>query len=81
MDICTDPNALKLISIVLDGIDVLLVLGVVTLIILGMVDFFKATLAKDNEGIKKNSMLFFKRLFPAMLMFFRNRFCRLYKKC
>lgn len=69
MEFCTDPNALKLINVVLKVINVLKVAIIVVLIVMGMIDFFKSVFSKDAEENKKNSMLFVKRLISAALVF------------
>ncbi|MBE6138370.1 MAG: hypothetical protein E7173_01325 [Firmicutes bacterium] len=69
MDICTNPNALKLLDVVLKAVDILKIAIMVVLIIIAMIDFGKSIFSSDQNVTKTTMTLFAKRLIAAMLIF------------
>ena len=69
MTVCTDPNALKLIVIILKVIDILKIAVLVVLIVMGMIGLAKAVIAGNPDEIKTSTRLFFKKLIAGSLVF------------
>lgn len=69
MDICTNPDILKVIYFFLIILDIVKIIIPIALIVLGLIDFSKAVISNDESAQKKKANLFFKRLFYAILVF------------
>lgn len=69
MDVCTNPDILKVIAFFFLIIDIVKIIVPIGLIIIGIIDFSKAMISNDEGSQKKCATLFFKRLFYAVLVF------------
>lgn len=69
VDVCTNPDILKVIyfaKLILDIVKIVIPIG---LIIMGMIDFSKSVVTSDDGIQKKNMKLFVKRIIYAVLVF------------
>lgn len=62
------PSALM--SVVSTVVTIIQIGVPIVLIVLGMLDLFKAVISQKEEDIKKNQQLFLKRLLAAAIVFF-----------
>ena len=69
MDICTNPDILKVIYFFLLIIDIVKIIIPIGLIIIGIIDFSKAIISSDEKDQKKCVNLFLKRLLYGVLVF------------
>ena len=69
MDVCTNPDVLKVIQFVFLIIDIVKIIIPIVLIIYGLIGFSKAVINSDEKEQKKNVQLFFKRILYAILIF------------
>lgn len=69
MNICTDPNALKIFAVILKTINVLKVVVLVVLIVVGMFGLAKGIISGNQEDIKLNFRLFIKKLIVGSIVF------------
>lgn len=69
VDVCTNPDILKVICFILILIDFVKFVVPVGLIIMGMMDFAKSVMANDENAQKKNVNLFIKRIIYAVALF------------
>ena len=69
MDVCTNPDVLKVIYFVLLIIDIVKIIIPIALIIYGLIDFSKSVITNDEKVQKKKISLFFKRIFYGLLIF------------
>lgn len=74
---CTNAKLetiIRLLKLVLQIVQLVIPIG---LIVLGSLDFAKGVFAQDESAIKKNQMLFVKRLIAAVLVFFTSLIVRI----
>lgn len=69
MAACTNSGILRVIYFFLLIIDVIKIIVPIALIVLGIIDFSKATLTSDDKVQKKKFNLFMKRILYAVLVF------------
>lgn len=69
MDVCTNPEILKVIYFFLLILDIVKIVIPIALIILGLIDFSKSVIINDEKIQKKSVTLFFKRILYGVLIF------------
>ena len=68
-DICTNPEALKTFRFIGNILRVAFIVIPILLIIMGSIDFMKATMAGKDDDIKKAQTTFVKRVLAAIIVF------------
>ena len=69
MNACENPDILRVIFFGKELINIVKIVVPIALIILGMIDFSKSVVSNDEAANKKNTILFFKRILNAVLIF------------
>lgn len=69
MDVCLNPDILRVIWFFKMIVNIVKIIIPIALIVLGIVDFSKATITNDEKVQQKSGKLFFKRLLCAVLVF------------
>lgn len=69
MSVCENPDILRVIFFGKELINIVKLVVPIALIILGMIDFSKSVVSNDEAANKKNTILFFKRILNAVLIF------------
>lgn len=69
MEICTNPDILRIIYFIKILINAIMTVVPIGLIIFGLIDISKSTISDEDGGQKKNFKLFFKRIIYAVLIF------------
>ena len=69
MSACENPDILRVIFFGKELINIVKLVVPIALIILGMIDFSKSVVSNDEAANKKNTILFFKRILNAVLIF------------
>jgi len=68
-DCTTDEKLKTIVQVIKATIQVVQILVPMGLIIMGTIDFLKAVVAQNEENIKKNQMVFIKRVIAAVIVF------------
>ncbi len=68
-DFCTNYPTLYIFSILRKSFRVLLIIIPLIIIVIGMIDFFKAVLDKDDDSIKKATNALIKRIIAGIVIF------------
>ena len=69
MEICTNPDILRIIYFIKILINAIMTVVPIGLIIFGLIDISKSTISDEDGVQKKNFKLFFKRIIYAVLIF------------
>lgn len=69
MEICTNPDILRIIYFIRILINTVMIIVPIGLIIFGLIDISKSTIGGEDGEQKKNFKLFFKRIIYAVLVF------------
>lgn len=69
MNVCENPDILRVIWFGLEIIDIVKIIIPIALIVLGIIDFSKSVITSDEGIQKKSGKLFIKRLIYAVLVF------------
>lgn len=69
MEICTNPDILRVIYFIKILINAIMTIVPIGLIIFGLIDISKSTISNEDGEQKKNFKLFFKRIIYAVLIF------------
>ena len=70
MKICTDPSVLKVIYFLKIIVIIIKIAVPIILVVLAMIDLFKAVIASDDKEKKKAVKLLIKRVIYSLLIFF-----------
>lgn len=69
MDVCANPDILRVIWFGLEIVDIVKIIIPISLIILGIINFSKSVISSDEKVQKKSVNVFFKRILYAILIF------------
>lgn len=69
-NLCTNPRALKVFKFIGNILKVAFIIVPILLIVMGSIDFMKATVAGKDDDIKKSQSVFVKRMIAAVIVFF-----------
>ncbi len=69
-DLCTNPESIPTLKFIGNLLRVAFIAVPIILIIIGSIDFVKATLAKNDDDIKKAQSAFIKRVIACVIVFF-----------
>ena len=69
MEVCTNPDILRVIYFFMLIIDIVKIIVPIALIIFGIIDFSKAVISSDEKSQSKTVNLFLKRLLYGVLIF------------
>lgn len=69
MEICTNPDILRVIYFIKILVNTIMIIVPIGLIIFGLIDISKSTISNEDGEQKKNFKLFFKRIIYAVIVF------------
>ncbi len=69
MEICVEPDFLRIIYFIKIIINVIFIIVPIGVIVMGLIDLSKSTISSNEEEQKKKSKLFLKRIISAVLVF------------
>ena len=69
MEICVEPDLLRIIYFIKIIINVIFIIVPIGVIVMGLIDLSKSTISSNEEEQKKKSKLFLKRIISAVLVF------------
>lgn len=69
MEICVEPDFLRIIYFIKIIINVIFIIVPIDVIVMGLIDLSKSTISSNEEEQKKKSKLFLKRIISAVLVF------------